>query len=216
MAIPTVSPGEWWAARQDLLVKEKELTRARDQLSARRRELPMMVIDKEYAFEGPDGKVTLPEVFEGRRQLIVYHFMANVSGYSWCPVCSFWVDNIGHLAHMHARDTTLAVICPEPFGEIQAFRRRMGWTMPWYSCQGSPFYQDFHVTLDPADEPDAPGISAFIRDGDRVLYAYSTYRRGSDMLNGTYNYLDLTPLGRQEEGLEHPMLWLRHHDQYDS
>ncbi|MEV0408895.1 DUF899 domain-containing protein [Actinoallomurus sp. NPDC050550] len=209
-----VSYDEWWSARMAFLEKEKELTRARDALSAERRALPMRLVEKDYVFTHSGGKATLLDLFDGRGQLIVYHFMGNVEGHGWCPICSYWVDNIGHLAHFHARDTSLAVVCPEPVAEMEAFRARMGWTMPWYSCLGNGFYEDFHIPLTEGGEPEAPGVSAFLRDGDRILYAYSTHRRGSDVLNGTYNYLDLTPLGRQEEDPEDPMGWLRHHDAY--
>lgn len=212
----TVSRDEWWRARMAFLRREKELTRARDALHAERRQLPMLEIDTPYVFTGEYGPATLLDLFEGRRQLLVYHFMGAVEGHGWCPVCSFWIDNVGHLAHLHARDTTFAVVCPETYPDIRAYRTRMGWTMPWYSCHGSDFYDDFHVTLEDGEEPDAPGVSAFLREGGRIFYAYSTYRRGTDVLNTTYNYLDLTPLGRQEYDLEDPMSWVRHHDSYTS
>ena len=216
-----VTREEWRAEREEFLLKEKELTRARDALNRQRRELPMTVVDQEYVFEGPRGGVTLLDLFEGRRQLIVYHFMPLLEGYGWCPICSFWVDNLGRAEHLHARDTSLVVICPAPLSESEPFRKRMGWTVPWYSCQDNDFYEDFHLEApggsghcEGEGEGQAPGVSAFLRDGDRVLYGYSTHARGSDLLNGTYNYLDLTPLGRQEEGLEDTMGWVRYHDEY--
>jgi predicted dithiol-disulfide oxidoreductase (DUF899 family) len=208
---------EWLAARKALLEREKALTRARDAVTRERQALPLLTIDEEYTFVAPGGRrLSLPDLFEGRRQLITYHLMGSLEGYGWCPVCSFWVDNIGHLAHLHARDTTLVVVSPEPPAETEAFVRRMGWTVPVVSCHGTTFYEDFHVRLDPDDpEPEMPGVSTFLRDGDVVRYAYSTYRRGSDLLNTTYNYLDLTPLGRQEDHLEDKMDWVRHHDAYE-
>ncbi|MCL7456322.1 DUF899 domain-containing protein [Micromonospora echinofusca] len=209
-----VGRADWLAARRAFLEREKEVTRARDALSAQRRALPMMVVDKEYVFEGPDGERTLPELFDGRRQLLTYHFMWPLEGHDWCPVCSLFIDNIGHLAHLHARDTSLVIVCAAPQSDIVPFKRRMGWDIPWYTTRGDDFYQDF--TLDVGSgEPELPGISAFLRaDDGGVLYAYSTHGRGSDVLNNTYNYLDLTPLGRQEEGMADTMGWIRHHDSY--
>ncbi|MBL0885609.1 DUF899 domain-containing protein [Myceligenerans indicum] len=213
--IPTVDRETWWTARRAFLDEEKEFTRARDRLSARRRELPMTEVSKTYTLRGPEGPVGLEDLFAGRRQLIVYHFMAKFSPTEWCPICSFWVDNIGHLAHFRARDTEIVVVSPEDLADGLAYRDAMGWSLPWYSCADSDFYDDLHQVLDDGGEPEAPGISAFLRDEGRVLYAYSTFRRGSDILNGTYNYLDITPLGRQETDPEDPMGWLRPHDSYD-
>jgi len=211
----TVGRDEWLAARKEFLVKEKVVTRARDALNAQRRELPMMVIDKEYVFEGPEGKLNLLDLFGGRRQLLTYHFMWPLDGVEWCPICSFWIDNMGHQAHMHARDTERVIVCAAPQSKIVPFKQRMGWHIPWYTTEGDDFYRDFALDAD-ADANDLPGVSAFLRDGDRVLYAYSTYSRGSDILNSTYNYLDLTPLGRQEEGsLADKLSWVRHHDSYE-
>ena len=170
-------------------------------------------MNADHKFTGPDGEVSLLDLFDGRRQLVVYHFMSHVDGADFCRSCSFWVDNIGHLAHLHARDTSLVLDCPVPYAEIAEFKQRMGWTVPWYSSLGSSFYRDLHVTLEPGVVV-PPGISAFIRDGDQVFHTYSTYGRGSDLLNGTYNYLDLTALGRQEEGLAFPQSWVRYHDSY--
>src|SRR5262249_18979187 len=140
--------------------------------------------------------------------------MPNVEGENFCKSCSFWVDNIGHLAHLHARDTTLVLDCPVPLEAIERFKRRMGWTVPWVSSYGTDFYRDFYVAIEPGRGPVPPGVSAFIREGTRVFYSYSTHLRCSDQLNTTYNYLDLTPLGRQEEGLDFPLEWVRYHDQY--
>ncbi len=246
MSLPqVVSRDEWLVTRKELLAKEKEATRARDALNAERRKLPMVEIDKNYVFEGPDGTVKLLELFEGRRQLIVYHFMFSPEWDEGCPSCSLLVDNIGHLAHLHARDTSLCVVSRAPLAKIEPFKARMGWTFPWYSSYGSGFNYDFHITQDelvtPAEynyrdkaeleqagetwflEGEQPGVSVFLRDGERIFHTYSTYARGSDVLLGTYNYLDLTPLGRQEDW-ERPagrsdgpfMWWVRHHDKYDA
>src|SRR6266542_1808351 len=238
-----VARDEWLVARKELLVKEKELTRQRDALNAERRRLPMVEIDKEYVFEGKDGKASLLELFEGRSQLLIYHFMWLWDEDQGCPSCSFLVDNIGHLSHLHARDTSLAVVTRGPLARTEPFRERMGWTVPWYSSFGSDFNYDFHVTLDETVAPveynykdlaalgtdwkgwsgEQPGTSAFLRHGDRVFHTYSGYARGGDLLLGTYNWLDLTARGRQEDWEEPPgrsdspfMAWLRHHDKYDT
>jgi predicted dithiol-disulfide oxidoreductase (DUF899 family) len=232
-----VSRDEWLTARKELLAEEKELTRARDALHTRRRELPMVEVDKEYIFEGPDGKVSLKDLFEGRRQLIVYHFMFGPDWDAGCPSCSILVDNIGHLSHLHARDTTLAVVSRAPLAKIEAYKERMGWTFPWYSSYGGDFNYDYHASLDasvapveynfevwedPGEPGEAPGMSVFLRDGDSIFHTYSSYARGGDILIGTYNWLDLTALGRQEDW-EKPagrsdgpfMGWVRRHDEYD-
>ncbi len=238
-----VSRNEWLAARKELLAREKELTRQRDALNAERRRLPMVRIEKPYVFEGPKGKVGLLDLFDRRRQLIIYHFMFDPSWDEGCPSCSFLVDNIGHLAHLHARDTSLVLVSRAPLAKIEPFRKRMGWTVPWYSSFGSDFNYDFHVTMDEAVAPveynyrekaelvrkgetyftegESHGLSVFLRDGDRIFHTYSTYARGADLLDGTYNYLDLTPLGRQEDWEEPPgrsdspfLAWVRHHDRY--
>ena len=239
-----VSRAEWLTARKEFLIKEKALTRRRDQLNAERRRLPMVKIEKDYVFEGPDGNVPLRHLFKGYRQLIVYHFMFDPSWHEGCPSCSFLVDNIGHLTHLYARDTSLVLVSRAPLAKIEAFKRRMGWAVPWYSSFGSDFNYDFHVTLDEAVAPveynyrskgelvqkgeayftqgEAHGLSVFLRDDDRMFHTYLTYARGNDLLAGTYNYLDLTPLGRQEDWEEPPgrsnsafMAWLRHHDRYE-
>ena len=239
-----VSRAEWLAARKQLLLKEKEFTRLRDQVNADRRRLPMVKIDKLYEFDGTGGKVRLLDLFEGRRQLIVYHFMFDPTWDEGCPSCSLWIDNLGHLAHLHARDTSLALISRAPLAKIEPFKKRMGWTFPWYSSFGSDFNYDFHVTMDETVAPveynyrnkaehvqkgeayftqgESHGLSVFLHDGDGICHTYSTYARGTDLLAGTYNYLDLTPLGRQEDW-EQPvgrsdgrfMHWVRHHDRYE-
>src|SRR5437867_335837 len=199
-----VSRAEWLVARKALLAKEKELTRHRDAVNAERRRLPMVRIDKQYVFDGPAGKASLLDLFEGRRQLIVYHFMFDPSWDEGCPSCSFLVDNIGHLAHLRARNTSLALVSRAPMARIEAFRKRMGWTFPWYSSLGSDFNYDFHVTHDEAVAPveynytdkaelvrkgesfftqgESHGLSVFLRDGDTIFHAYSTYARGTDLL----------------------------------
>jgi predicted dithiol-disulfide oxidoreductase (DUF899 family) len=240
---PTVATrDEWLAARKQLLAREKEFTRRRDELNAERRKLPRLRIDKNYFFEGAKGRASLLDLFEERCQLIVYHFMFDPSWDEGCPMCSFLADNIGHLAHLHARDTSLAVVSRAPQAKIKPFKARMGWIFPWYSSFGSDFNYDFHVTLDEEIAPieynyrtkteheqagmpwftrgDLPGLSIFLRDGAEVFHTYSTYARGGDLLIGTYNYLDLTPLGRQEGwGGTRDLdgqgdMWVRHHDRY--
>jgi len=237
-----VAPDEWLVARKDLLAKERELTRQRDAVNAERRRLPMVEIDKEYVFEGRDGEASLLDLFDGRSQLLVYHFMWLFDEDQGCPSCSFLVDNIGHLSHLHARDTSLAVVTRGPLDKTEPFRARMGWTVPWYSSFGSDFNYDFHVTLDEAVTTpeynykdlaalgpewqvwsgEQPGTSAFLRHGTRIFHTYSSYARGGDLLLGTYNWLDLTSRGRQEDWEEPPgrsdspsMDWLRHHDRYE-
>ena len=234
MTVPqVVSQEEWLAARKALLAKEKELTRARDALAAERRRLPMTEVTEDYRFTGPAGEVGLADLFEGRRQLLVYHFMYDPDWTEGCPSCSFVADNIGHLSHLHARDTTLALVSRAPYEKLVAYRKRMGWDLPWYSSYGSEFNYDFGVTIDPAkgrteynfrdrsqDEGwvgwagEMPGVTAFLRDGDRILRTYSSYERGVDMLLGTYHWLDLTALGRQEQDGA-GMVWLRRHDDYE-
>jgi predicted dithiol-disulfide oxidoreductase (DUF899 family) len=233
---PTVvSRAEWLTARKELLTKEKAFTRARDALSAERRRLPMVKIDKPYVFEGPDRPVTLLDLFDGRRQLIIYHFMFEPGWDEGCPSCSYLADNFtGAVIHLAARDTAFAAVSRAPTTAIEPFKQRMGWTFPWFSSFGSDFNYDFHVTLDASmgsveyNYQDAtalreagqlwmdelPGLSVFLRDGDTAYHTYSTYQRGLDLLINTYNYLDLTPLGRHEDQEEWSMAWVRHHDRY--
>lgn len=213
MKLPkTVSREEWVAARGELLVKEKELTRARDALGALRRELPMVKIDKEYVFEGPNGKTDLLGLFDGRSQLIVRHFMFHPNWSEGCVGCSLQVDNLGHPAHLHARDTNLVLVSRAPLAKLEAFRQRMEWTAPWFSSFGSDFNPDFGVTV---NDSETSGLSVFLRDGTDIFHTYSSFSRGGDALINIYNYLDLTPLGRQEEELDYPQQWWRHHDRYD-
>jgi len=228
--LPIVTRNEWTAARKRLLVKEKEFTRQRDALSAERRRLPMEEITKQYVFEGPAGRRTLADLFQGKRQLLVYHFMFGPDWDEGCPACSFVADNFaGSLVHLAARDTAFAVISRAPIARIESFKQRMGWTFPWLSSLGTDFNHDFGVTLDAShteynyapvsaqpdgrpQEGEREGLSVFLRDGGRLFHTYSTYQRGLDPLLNTYNFLDLTPLGRQEE--EGIMRWLRYHDRY--
>ena len=232
---PVVAREEWLRSRLALLEQEKQLSRARDEISAARRRLPMVRVETPYAFEGPDGATSLLDLFEGRRQLIVYHFMFEPGWEEGCPSCSYLADNAtGAVLHLAARDTAFAVISRAPFAAIDAFRRRMGWEFTWVSSHGTDFNYDYAVTLDEArgateyNFEDArakraegrlwmdelPGLSVFLRDGDEVFHTYSTYSRGLDTLLNTYNYLDLTPLGRHEDGLPWSMAWVRHHDRY--
>jgi len=231
MEMPEVVPHDTWvAARRELLVKEKEWSLKRDALSAERRELPMEEIIKKYVFQGAEGRRTLADLFEDKRQLLVYHFMFEPEWDEGCPSCSFVADNFaGSLVHLTARDTAFAVISRAPLDKIERFKKRMGWSFPWVSSFGSDFNYDFHVTLDddhteynyapvsaqPASRPqkgEREGLSVFLRDGGRLFHTYSTYQRGIDSFLNTYNFLDLTPLGRQEEdGIQQ---WIRYHDEY--
>jgi predicted dithiol-disulfide oxidoreductase (DUF899 family) len=214
-----VSRPEWLAARLELLDREKEVMRAQDVVAARRRELPMVRVDKDYTFEGAAGPVALAELFEGRRQLIVYHFMFHPDWDEGCPSCSYAVDNVGRLEHLHSAETTLALVSRAPWPSLATWRARMGWTVPWYSSAGGDFNYDFHVTNDASVAPveynykdaatlereglgyaahgDAQAVSVFVREGGEVFHTYSTYGRGAEVLLSTYHYLDLTPLGRQ-------------------
>jgi predicted dithiol-disulfide oxidoreductase (DUF899 family) len=227
-----VSRAEWLAARKKLLAKEKEFTRLRDQLSAERRNLPWVKVDKRYVFDGPNGKETLADLFDGRSQLIVYHFMFGPGWEQGCPSCSFLSDHIdGAVVHLAARDVTLVVVSHASLAEIRPFHQRMGWRFKWVSSYGNDFNFDYHVSFTkdemakgkvyynydmnefPSDE--GPGISVFYKDGTGDIYhTYSSYARGLDMLVGAYNYLDLVPKGRDEDGLAFTMAWVRHHDRY--
>jgi predicted dithiol-disulfide oxidoreductase (DUF899 family) len=194
---PIVSREEWLAARQALLVKEKEATHARDRLNAERRRLPMVRIDKAYVFEGPDGKVSLPDLFDGRRQLIIYHFMFDPSWDDGCPGCTNLVNNLpSRLTGLHESNTSLVLVSRAPLSKLEAYKTRMSWTAPWFSSFDSDFNYDFGVT---DEDGEKPGLSVFLHEGEDILHSYSTSGRGVDILLGTYNYLDLTPLGRQEE-----------------
>jgi predicted dithiol-disulfide oxidoreductase (DUF899 family) len=190
-----VSREEWLVARQELLLKEKEATRARDMLNAERRRLPMVKIEKEYQFEGSDGKVSLLDLFDGHHQLIVYHFMFDPSWDDGCPGCTNLVNNIADLAFMHSRDTSLVVVAHAPLVKSEPYKKRMNWTIPWFSSYNSDFNYDFHATT---DDGEVSATSVFLHDGDNIFHSYQTFDRGHDILLNTYNYLDLTPLGRQD------------------
>jgi predicted dithiol-disulfide oxidoreductase (DUF899 family) len=224
MKVPqVVSPQEWQAAMEQVRAKEKEATRARDALAAERRRLPMARIDKDYVFEGRDGKRTLLDLFEGRRQLIVYHFMFAPGVEGWpdagCPGCSMMVDQFGHPAHLHARNTSRAVISLAPLDKIEAYRKRMGWTFPWLSSEGTDFNKDFGLST---PQGETFGLSVFLRDGDDVYRTYFTNGRGVESLGPVWSFLDVTPLGRKEEWEDSPegypqtppYEWWRRHDEY--
>src|SRR5438876_8281007 len=227
-----VSQGEWTAARKELLKKEKASTRLRDELSAERRKLPWVKIEKNYVFDAPGGKVTLKDLFAGRSQLVIYHFMFGPDWQEGCPSCSFVSDHIdGALAHLAARDVTVVMVSRAPLAKIEPFKKRMGWHFKWVSSHGSDFNADFHVsftreemaqgkvnynyTMQEFPSAEAPGLSVFYKDADgAVFHTYATYGRGLDPLVGTYTILDLVPKGRDEDNLGFPMEWVRHHDRY--
>jgi predicted dithiol-disulfide oxidoreductase (DUF899 family) len=206
-----VSREEWLVARKALLEKEKEVTRAHDMILAERKKLPMVKVEKNYLFEGPEGTVTLLDLFEGRRQLIVRHFMLTPDDEEGCIGCSMQTDSVGALEHIWARDTSFVLVSRAPLSKLEPFKARMGWTYPWYSAIGSEFNVDYEVTT---GRGDSPGVSAFIRDGDDIFHTYSVYDRGGEIFKNFYNYLDITFLGRQEDQLEHPWDWWRHKDRY--
>jgi len=225
---PVVSAETWQAARDALLAKEKEATRARDALAAERRKLPMVRIDKDYVFEGPDGNATLLDLFDGRRQLLLYHFMFGPNQDAGCDGCSMFVDQIGHLAHLYARDTSFALVSRAPIAKLEAYRRRMGWTIPWYSSFESDFNLDFGVGPETPQEGvhqdgESFGLSVFLRDGEDVYRTYFTTGRGIEALGSVWTFLDLTPLGRQETWEDSaagypqtkPYEWWRRHDEYE-
>jgi predicted dithiol-disulfide oxidoreductase (DUF899 family) len=230
-----VTPEQWLEARRQLLAKEKEFTRLRDELSEARRALPWERVDKEYVFDGPDGRETLAQLFDGRSQLVVYHFMFAPDWEAGCKSCSFWADNFDrNVVHLAARDVTLIAVSRAPYEKLDAFRKRLGWTFKWVSSDGGGFNFDYGVSFAP-DElakgeisynyrrstlamSDLPGISVFYRDrGGAVFHTYSCYARGLDMMNAAYQYLDLVPRGRDEaDQRPHPMAWVRLRDEYGS
>jgi predicted dithiol-disulfide oxidoreductase (DUF899 family) len=227
-----VSQNEWIEARKQLLAKEKEFTRLRDQLSRQRRELPWERVEKAYVFEGPNGRETLSDLFEGRHQLVVYHFMFDADWEAGCKSCSFWADNFnGIVTHLKHRDVTLIAVSRAPLAKLEAYRMRMGWSFKWVSSAGNDFNRDHHVSHTPEElekqeayynytrqrpyASEAPGIGVFYRDSaGAVFHTYSCYARGLDMLNGAYHFLDLVPKGRDEDNLPFHMDWLRRHDEY--
>ncbi len=225
---PVVTHEAWLAARRDLLAAEKALTRARDEVAAQRRALPWERVEPTYSFDTPNGPRTLAQLFDGRSQLIVYHFMLGPDWEEGCPSCSFWTDSWnGAHVHLAARDVTFVMASRAPLAAIEAYRSRMGWAVPWVSSLGSAFNFDFGVSFPPG-QPDpiynygsaaspgeeAPGLSVFATDGDAVYHTYSCYARGLDPMNSAYQLLDLVPKGRDESGLDWPMAWLRRHDAY--
>jgi predicted dithiol-disulfide oxidoreductase (DUF899 family) len=229
-----VSGEAWLSARKKLLAKEKEFTRLRDQLSEARRELPWQKVDKEYVFDGPDGKETLADLFGGRSQLVIYHFMYGPDWEEGCPSCSFWADNFNGIdIHLKHRDITMIAVSRAPLKTLDAYKKRMGWDFKWVSSLGSDFNFDFNVSFTPEEmekgemnynyemrkfpSEEGPGISVFYKNekGD-VFHTYSCFARGLDMLNGAYHYMDLAPKGRDEADLSYSMAWLNRRDQYSS
>jgi predicted dithiol-disulfide oxidoreductase (DUF899 family) len=218
-----VSAEEWQAAHERLLAKEKAATRERDALAAERRRQPMLEIEKDYRLDGPGGEARLVDLFDGRSQLILYHFMFGPGASGWpdagCDGCSMFVDQVGHLAHLHARDTSFALVSRAPLEKIEPYRKRMGWDTPWFSSANSDFNDDFGVTRNGSE---VFGLSVFIRDGDRIFRTYFTSGRGVEALGSVWTFLDLTPLGRQEDWEDTPegrpqgprYTWWRRHDEY--
>ncbi len=229
-----VSQDEWLAARKALLAKEKEFSKARDQLSSARRDLPWVKVEKNYVFDTPQGKEKLADLFGGKGQLIVYHFMLGPGWVQGCPSCSFLADHFdGAVAHLAQRDVSLVVVSRAPLAEIEAYKKRMGWKFKWVSSYGSDFNRDFHVSFTPEEKArgkveynytmtefpseEAPGLSAFARnERGEVFHSYSSYARGLDILVGTYNFLDMAPKGRDEDALPSSMSWVRRHDEYEA
>lgn len=227
-----VSDAEWLAARKDLLAKEKEFTRQRDALSAERRKMPWVKVEKNYVFDSEQGKKTLADLFGGKSQMVVYHFMLGPGWEEGCPSCSFLGDHFdGTLVHLAHRDVTLTAVSRAPFSQIETFKKRMGWRFPWVSSYGSDFNPDYNVSFTkdelakgkvyynyqeaPFPSEEAPGASVFYKDEiGGVFHTYSTYGRGLDILLGAYNFLDLVPKGRDEDALKFSMAWVRHHDKY--
>jgi predicted dithiol-disulfide oxidoreductase (DUF899 family) len=227
-----VSQDEWLKARKALLAKEKEFSRARDALSAARRDLPWTPVEKSYVFDGSDGKEKLADLFGGKSQLMVYHFMLGPGWVQGCPSCSFLADHFdGAVIHLAHRDVSLVVISRAPLAEIEAYKKRMGWKFKWVSSFGNDFNRDYRVsftkdemakggeynyTVDRIPSEELPGVSAFIRDENgKVFHTYSSYARGLDTLVGTYNFLDMAPKGRDEGALPWTMAWVRRHDEYE-
>jgi len=226
-----VSQTEWLAARKQHLLKEKEFTRLRDELSKQRRELPWEKVEKQYVFDGARGKETLADLFDGRSQLVVYHFMFGPGWEEGCPSCSLLADHFdGSTVHLAQRDVTLLAVARAPLPQIEAFKKRMGWRFKWVSSFGNHFNRDYHVSFTkeemaagkayynyeaagfPSEE--GPGASVFCKRDGEIFHTYSSYGRGLDMMIGAYNFLDIVPKGRDEEGLAFSMAWVRHHDRY--
>ena len=222
---------EWLKARTSLLAAEKEFTHQRDALSAKRRAMPWVKIDKDYVFDAPTGPVKLSDLFAGRSQLVVYHFTFAPEAEIGCKSCSFWADHFdGAIPHLNARDTSFVAISRGPIEKLQRQAKRLGWKFPWVSSGGNTFNYDFAVSFEPDANGEAlynyekqkvpfkdlQGVSIFVKDADGAIYhAYSTYGRGQDILNGAYNILDMTPKGRDEDELPYPMAWVKLHDEYE-
>ena len=227
-----VSKDEWLAARSALLKKEKEFTVLRDKLGQQQRDMPWVSVDKEYLFVGPNGKQTLSDLFDGRTQLIVYHFMYDPNWDAGCPSCSFWADNFnGIVVHLNQRDVTMIAVSRAPYSKIEEYKKRMGWNFKWVSSYDNDFNFDYHVSFTPEElsekkafynysfqdthSPEREGVSVFYKDtAGHVFHTYSAYARGIDVLNVAYHYLDLVPMGRDEDGHEFPQFWVRRHDEY--
>lgn len=227
-----VSKDEWLAARSALLKKEKEFTVLRDKLGQQQRDMPWVSVDKEYLFVGPNGKQTLSDLFDGRTQLIVYHFMYDPNWDAGCPSCSFWADNFnGIVVHLNQRDVTMIAVSRAPYSKIEEYKKRMGWNFKWVSSYDNDFNFDYHVSFTPEElskkkafynynlqdthSPEREGVSVFYKDtADHVFHTYSAYARGIDVLNVAYHYLDLVPKGRDEDGHEFAQFWVRRHDEY--
>lgn len=227
-----VSKDEWLAARSALLKKEKEFTVLRDKLGRQQRDMPWVSVDKEYLFVGPNGKQTLSDLFDGRTQLIVYHFMYDPNWDAGCPSCSFWADNFnGIVVHLNQRDVTMIAVSRAPYSKIEEYKKRMGWNFKWVSSYDNDFNFDYHVSFTPKElsekkafynynlqdthSPEREGVSVFYKDtADHVFHTYSAYARGIDVLNVAYHYLDLVPKGRDEDGHEFTQFWVRRHDEY--
>ena len=232
MDIRIASRDDWLIERKALLQREKDFSRERDRLSAARRELPWVLVENDYQFEGENGPESLADLFSGKSQLVIYHFMYGADWSEGCKSCSFWIDNFdGIAAHLGERDTALVLISKAPLNTLLKIRSRMGWNLPWVSAENTDFNEDYGVTFSPDDmqagevtynfrqtklgSGEMPGVSVFTKDADgRVYHTYSTYARGLDMLNGAYHILDLTPKGRDEDALPFTMSWLKHRDAY--
>jgi len=229
-----VSESEWIEARKELLKEEKEFTILRDQLSQQRRDLPWVQVNKEYVFDGPNGKQTLSELFDGRSQLIIYHLMYDPTWDTACQSCSFWADNFNDIiVHLNQRDVTMIAISKAPYGKIDKYKKRMGWDFKWVSSFDTDFNRDYYVsftseelekkegfynfTIQNPSVSELPGVSVFYKDSSgKIFHTYSAYARGIDILNNTYNYLDLVPKGRDEDVYDFPMEWVRRHDEYNN
>ncbi|HZJ09117.1 MAG TPA: DUF899 domain-containing protein [Trueperaceae bacterium] len=216
---PVVSHEKWQLASEKLREEEKSLTRRLDALVAKRRRLPMVEVEKSYRFTGPSGSASLLDIFEGRSQLVVYHFMFHPDWDEGCEGCSWFVDGFAHPAHIESRDVSFALVSRAPYSKLAAYQERMGWTAPWYSSHGSDFNHDFHATVGDSEHH---SLSVFLRDGERIFHTYQTFARGVENLGTAFSLLDLVPYGRQEKWQDSPegwpqgdpYVWWRRHDSY--